>query len=127
MSTYAAMALAAVVSESHFGKGATRQAVNKKIAATHDGCSTSALRIALKKLVTSGAVVQDGQRFKVTAAGRTTAKPKKVAAKKASTKKATVKKTTVKKTSTKKAAPKKKVPSYSFLRPRLLRPLSSQP
>jgi hypothetical protein len=70
MPTYAVMVLAAVISEEHLGKGPTLQTIEKKISALHNGCNTPALRTALKKLVDSGAVEQNGQRFKVTTTGR---------------------------------------------------------
>ena len=98
------VATKAVIACSNFGKGATRPAIKKSIATVNEKeVDAPALRRALKKLVADGALSQDGQRFKVTVAGKASVAPKK--AKKVVKKKAATKK---KKTTKKKAAPKKK-------------------
>ena len=84
---YAAKTLVAIVDCSHFGKGAIRQAIQRHIAETHEGCSSSALRVAMKKLVDSGAVEQDGLHFKITGSGKASASKAEVAAKKYATRK----------------------------------------
>merc|ERR1712166_1028182 len=106
--SYATMATKAVIACSHFGKGATRPAIKKSIATVNEKeVDAPALRRALKKLVADGALSQDGQRFKVTVAGKASVAPKKAkkVKKKAATKK---KKTTKKKAPTKKKASTKK-------------------
>jgi len=140
MPTYSAMVSDAVLNIRSFSKGASRQAIAKYVKDKFDCESTSALRVALKKLVEQGVLKQDGARFKLEkqqraalrapkqtrkkkkaspkkkkATKKTTAKKstkKSVSAKK-STKKAVAKKASTKKSTTKKASTKKAVAKKS--------------
>jgi hypothetical protein len=89
--TYAVMAMMAIKSIKSFSKGASRPAIKAYVEANNGvgKASNTALRAALTKLVSSGAVTQEGSRFMMSkvvreAAGTEKAAPKK---KKASTKK----------------------------------------
>mmetsp|Transcript_46376 Transcript_46376/g.91277 ORF Transcript_46376/g.91277 Transcript_46376/m.91277 type:complete len:477 (+) Transcript_46376:33-1463(+) len=119
MPTYSAMVSDAVLNIRSFSKGASRQAIAKYVKDKFDCESTSALRVALKKLVEQGVLKQDGARFKLEKqqraalrAPKQTRKKKKASPKKKkATKKTTAKKSTKKsvsaKKSTKKAVAKK--------------------
>ena len=69
--TYAVMATAAVKNTKPFDKGASRPAIKTYIETTYNmTCAAPALRAALTKLATSGAVLKEGQRFKLSASAR---------------------------------------------------------
>jgi hypothetical protein len=88
--TYAVMALMAVKSIKSFSKGASRPAIKAYVKANNKvGKADNLLREALTKLVASGAVTRDGQRFLLSKVAREAAGKKKAAPKKekASTKK----------------------------------------
>merc|ERR1712115_268085 len=120
MGTYEQMVLQAVLNIRDFIRGASRQAIKKYIETSFSKVvSASAFRVAIKKLVDSGVLLQDGQRFKLEKSKRVelrkpAPKPKKkkakkkVTKKKKKTKKKTTKKKTTKKKTTKKVAKKKK-------------------
>merc|ERR1711993_172329 len=58
----------AVLNTRHYGKGMSRQAIKKYIETNFSKVvQNSALRAALKKLVASGLLSQDGQRFTMSA------------------------------------------------------------
>merc|ERR1712080_95475 len=124
---YDVLILEAVLNIKDYHKGASRQAIKNYIEANHKKVSANfALRNALKKAVDSGALLQEGQRFKLPKEKRAelrkpTPKPKKkkvtkVAKKKTkkktkkTNKKKTKKKTTKKKTTKKKTKPTRKRP-----------------
>merc|ERR1711920_1194597 len=66
--TYSDMATKAVLNTRHYGKGMSRQAIKKYIETNFSKVvQNSALRAALKKLVASGLLSQDGQRFTMSA------------------------------------------------------------
>merc|ERR1712059_234151 len=111
----------AVLNIKDYQKGASRPAIRKYIEVTYKKVgSPAALRAAIKKLVASGALLQEGQRFKLEKAKRAelrkpAPKPKKKKkkvvkkkTKKKKKKKVKKKKKTKKKTKKKKKAPKKK-------------------
>merc|ERR1712173_499263 len=105
--TYSDMVLQAVLNIKDYIKGASRQAITKYIQVTFDKVvSLSHLRTALKKLVDSGTLLQEGQRFKLDKAKR--AELRKPAPKPKKKKKKVVKKKTKKKKKAKKKATKKK-------------------
>merc|ERR1712037_307808 len=105
------MVLQAVLNIKDYIKGASRQAIKKYIEVTYKKvASPAALRSAIKKLVASGVLLQNGQRFKLDKVKRAelrkpAPKPKK---KKKKTKKKTKKKAKKKvKKKTKKKTKKK--------------------
>merc|ERR1712130_605290 len=98
-----------------FVRGASRQAIKKYIETSFSKVvSASAFRVALKKLVDGGVLLQEGQRFKLEKSKRVelrkpAPKPKKRTKKTKKTKKKNTKKKTTKKTKkTKKKKTKKK-------------------
>merc|ERR1711997_1440492 len=99
----------AVLNTRHYGKGMSRQAIKKYIETNFSKVvQNSALRAALKKLVASGLLSQDGQRFTMSAEKKKELRkppPKPKKKKKKPAKKKTKKK---KKKKTKKKKPKKK-------------------
>merc|ERR1712173_397490 len=114
--TYEEMVLQAVLNIKDYTRGASRQAIKKYIESSFKkAISASAFRSAIKKLVDSGILLQDGQRFKLEKAKRAelrkpAPKLKKKKAKKKPTKKKKKKKTTKKKKTMKKKTMKKKKP-----------------
>merc|ERR1712233_179594 len=118
--TYEQMVLKAVLNIRDFVRGASRQAIKKYIETSFsEVVSASAFRVALKKLVDGGVLLQEGQRFKLEKSKRVelrkpAPKPKKKTKKtkktkkKKTQKKKTKKKNTKKKTTKKKKTPKKK-------------------
>merc|ERR1712115_366423 len=112
MGTYEQMVLQAVLNIRDFIRGTSRQAIKKYIETSFSKVvSASAFRVAIKKLVDSGVLLQEGQRFKLEKSKRVELrKPAPKPKKKKKTKKVTKKKkkTTTKKKTTKKKTTKKK-------------------
>merc|ERR1711997_829456 len=114
--TYSDMVLQSVLNIKDYRKGASRAAIKKYVEVTFDKVvSASAMRNAIKKLVEEGALLQEGQRFKLEKTKRAelrkpAPKPKKKKPAKKKTKKK-AKKKTKKKTVKKKKTTKKKKPA----------------
>merc|ERR1712233_171039 len=110
--TYEQMVLQAVLNIRDFSRGASRQAIKKYIETSYDKVVlATAFRTAIKKLIDSGVLLQEGRRFKLEKSKRVelrkpAPKPKKKKAKKKPTKKKKKKKTTKKKTTKKKTTKK---------------------
>merc|ERR1712154_51925 len=115
--TYTDMVLQAVLNIKDYIKGASRPAIKKYIEVTFSKvASPSVLRKAIKNLVDSGTLIQEGQRFKLDKAKRAELRkpaPKPKKKKKAAPKKKKTKKKTKKKKTTKKKKPKKKTKKKS--------------
>merc|ERR1712080_434086 len=110
--SYEEMTLQAVLNIKVFRKGASRQAIRKYIETTFKIEPKWGLRRAIKKLVTDGLLIQEGQRFKLDPEKKAAMKKgppkKKKPDKKKPAKKKPKKKTAKKKTAKKKKPAKKK-------------------
>merc|ERR1712083_857573 len=136
MGTYSDMVLQSVLNIKDYRKGASRAAIKKYVEVTFDKVvSASAMRNAIKKLVEEGALLQEGQRFKLEKTKRAelrkpAPKPKKKKPAKKKTKKKAKKKTkkkTVKKKKTTKKKKAAKKPKKSTKKKKAPKPKKKKP